>query len=221
MIVQLHPAIADAKAVLFDFDFTLADSSVGIIECISYALDRMGLPPSPADQILRTVGLYLPEALVALHGEDVRPRGQEFLALFTERADEVMEDGTHLYPGTPEVLRTLHSLSISTAIVSTKYRYRIESILSRNGLRNCVDVIVGGEDVVQHKPEPEGLFTASRQLKVPIDGCVYVGDSEVDAQAADRARIPFVAVTTGATPDEDLSRYPNVGVLPDVGQLIP
>ena len=219
-MTQLHPAIADAEAVLFDFDFTLADSSVGIIECIGYALDRMGLPKSPNDRILKTVGLYLPEALVALHGEEARQRGQEFLALFTERADEVMTDGTYFFPVTPAVLRAVDSIDVPIAIVSTKYRYRIEAILSRDGLLDCVDVIVGGEDVTSHKPDPEGLFTAARRLGVPVDRCVYVGDSEVDARAACCAGMPFVAVTTGTTRAKDLSRYPNLYVLPDVGHLI-
>ena len=51
-----HPAVRDSKAVLFDFDFTLADSSVGIIACINYALARIGLPESPPEAILKTVG---------------------------------------------------------------------------------------------------------------------------------------------------------------------
>ena len=37
---MIHPAVADAEAVLFDFDFTLADSSAGIITCINYALSK-------------------------------------------------------------------------------------------------------------------------------------------------------------------------------------
>ena len=30
------------KAVIFDFDYTLADSSQGVYQCIHYALERLG-----------------------------------------------------------------------------------------------------------------------------------------------------------------------------------
>ena len=106
-MIETHPAISDAKAVLFDFDFTLADSSVGIIACMNYALDKIGLPHRPDADILATVGLYIPDALVEMEGEKYRPIGMEFMSYFTEKADEVMMDGTRLYDDSPHTLRTL------------------------------------------------------------------------------------------------------------------
>ena len=70
---MIHPAVADAEAVLFDFDFTLADSSAGIITCINYALSKMGLGESSTEDINKTVGLYLPEALVSLKANGSGP----------------------------------------------------------------------------------------------------------------------------------------------------
>lgn len=215
-----RPEFADAKAVLFDFDFTLADSSVGVIACVQYALERMGLPVSAPDEIIKTIGLYLPETLVALHGEGVRARGMEFLALFTEKADEVMEAGTHLYAETPAVLRGLRGLGFPIGIVSTKYAYRISSILSRDGLRDCVSEIIGGEDVENHKPHPEGLFMASARLGAAVAECVYVGDSEVDGLAAARAGMPFVAVETGSAERETLESLPHRAILPSVAHIL-
>ena len=55
-LAAVHPAVADARAVMFDFDFTLADSSEGVVICVNHALSRMGLPESPADAIARTIG---------------------------------------------------------------------------------------------------------------------------------------------------------------------
>ena len=93
-IDHIHPAISGVDAVLFDFDFTLADSSSGIITCINYALSEMGLGESSTEDIIKTIGLYIPEALVVLKGEKFRSRGQEFMAHFTHKADEVMVEGT-------------------------------------------------------------------------------------------------------------------------------
>lgn len=217
---MIHPAVRDSKAVLFDFDFTLADSSVGIIACINYALTKIGLPESPREDILRTVGLYIPEALVALVGEEYRPRGREFFGYFTEKADEVMVEGAVLYPGAFEVIPTLDRLGYRVGIVSTKFRYRIESMMERDGLLDCLDVIIGGEDVARHKPDPEGLIMAAGRLGLGVEDCVYVGDSHVDAGAAQSAGMPFVGVLSGTTTAETFERYPSVAVLPGVEGLV-
>ena len=216
----IHAAIRDSKAVLFDFDFTLADSSVGIITCINYALTKIGLPESSPDEILETVGLYIPEALVALAGEEYRPRGQEFFKRFTEKADEVMIEGTRLYPPTAKVIPALDRFGYRVGIVSTKYRYRIESMMDRDGLLDCLDVIIGGEDVTRHKPDPEGLTKAAAKLGVGIGDCVYVGDSHVDAGAARSAGMPFVAVLSGTTSADTFDGYPNLAVLPGIENLV-
>jgi hypothetical protein len=52
-----------------------------------------------------------------------------------------------LYPGAADTIRHLRGRGLRTAIVSTKFRYRIEDILNRAESSGLVDVIVGGEDV--------------------------------------------------------------------------
>lgn len=217
---RIHGAVAGADAVLFDFDFTLADSSKGIITCVRYALSEMKLPQPTDDSILRTVGLYLPETLVELTGEQNHRRGDEFLAHFTKKADEVMIEGTFMLAGAGRTLRMLHGAGYPIGVVSTKFKYRIETALEMNKLRDTVQLIVGGEDVTRHKPHPEGLVTASEALGISIDRCVYVGDSEVDARAAEAAGMPFIAVLSGTTSSEIFCRYPAVAVLPSVAEIV-
>ena len=190
----VHPAVVDAEAVLFDFDFTLADSSAGIITCINYGLSEMGLGESSAEDIMKTIGLYIPEALVVLKGEQYRPLGEEFMKHFTHKADEVMVEDTFFLPGAESVLKALNLLGYRLAIVSTKYRFRIETVLERDGIRDTIEVIIGGEDVKNHKPHPEGLIKAANELGLPVGRCVYLGDSEVDARAAQSAGMNFIAV---------------------------
>ena len=45
------------QAIVCDFDFTLADSSLGVVACINEALVRLGLPQTPAARIHATIGL--------------------------------------------------------------------------------------------------------------------------------------------------------------------
>ena len=130
--LAIHRAIADARAVFFDFDFTLADSSTGVVVCMNHALSCLGLPPASEDAIRRTIGLDLITVLGILAGDEWKPRGREFLAHFTRKADEVMVASTVFLPGAGRVLRTLHGAGYRLGVVSTKYRRRVEEALERD-----------------------------------------------------------------------------------------
>jgi phosphoglycolate phosphatase len=186
------------RAILFDFDFTLADSSVAAVDCIQFAMHRLGLGEADVDAVHRTVGLSLSNALMALTGHNDPALVKAFSALFVERADQVMVSATALYPQSAHVLGVLRERGIGTAIVSTKFRYRIQAILAAADLNDAVDVIVGSEDVTQHKPHPEPLQRALAQLGVDPANALYVGDHPVDGLAAQNAGIRFVRVMTGA-----------------------
>ncbi len=207
--------------MLFDFDFTLADSSAAVVVCMNHALSCLGLPPAPDNAIRRTIGLDLTTALGILAGEAWSPRGQEFLGHFTRKADEVMVAGTVFLPGAGRVIETLRGAEYRLGVVSTKYRRRVEEALERDGLRAFVDVVVGSDDVPRPKPAPDGLLRAARALRLATADCVFVGDSEVDAKAAEDAGMGFVAVLTGTTPAEAFARYPARAVLESVGEVVP
>jgi len=207
------------RAAVFDFDLTLADSTAGVIECVNHALLGLGLAPAEPSAIRQTVGLSLPRTLEMLIGVSDLERASEFYQRFVERADQVMADLTVMFPEVPETLSKLRALGIRTAIVSTKFRYRIQSILARESLVKAFDVIVGGEDVTQHKPDPEGLISALGRLGVEAADAVYVGDHPVDAEAAARAGIRFIAVLTGTSRLGDFSGHEVAGVLSSLSEL--
>lgn len=208
------------RAVLFDFDLTLADSSRGAIECIDYALMKMGLPPADHGAIRATIGLSLPATLARLTGLTDRASTNAFAANFVERADLRMVDLTSLFPDVCRVVHELRMAGIKTGIVSTKYRYRIQAILARGGLTEAFDVIVGGEDVARHKPDPEGLHRALRCIGISGQDAVYVGDHPVDAMAASAARISFVAVLTGNAVRGDFDPWPDTVFIESLTDLV-
>jgi phosphoglycolate phosphatase len=207
------------RAVIFDFDFTLADSSRGVFECINSGLKSIGLKPVTYDEVCKTIGLSLPETLVALKGEEARELSQRFHMHFLRKADKVMVDLTKVYPETSGTLQYLKGRGYLVGIASTKYRYRIESILKRDGLLDFFKAIIGGEDVSEHKPNPECLEKAAVKLGVDLSYCVYIGDNRVDGEAAMRAGVPFIASLTGFTSLEDLKAYDPIAVIEDLSQL--
>ncbi len=206
-------------SVIFDFDYTLADSSVGVIECVNYAFGRLGLRLAADSAIRRTIGMSLPRTLTTLAGEEYAAHGDEFMRLFIERADEVMHDSTRLFEFVPSMADALLREDISLGIVSSKFRRRIEAILRREGLDQRFAVVIGGEDVEALKPNPSGLLRAASALGAPIDRCLYVGDSVTDAETAQRAGVPFAAVLSGVTERNAFAKYEPVTVLACAGEL--
>ncbi|QDU25926.1 Phosphoglycolate phosphatase, chromosomal [Anatilimnocola aggregata] len=207
------------RAIFFDFDFTLAESSVATIECANHALVELGLPAVDREAIRRCVAFPLPEVFARLTGIEDPQIGARFCEAYIRRADQVTAQLTTLFPGVEKTLRGLRQSGYRLGIVSTKYRYRIQSILSHLGAHDLVDVIVGGEDVRQHKPAPEPLWRALSRWQLAPDEALYCGDHPVDAQAAEAAEVPFVAVLSGPSLIAEFDGFPRRAVLQSVTQL--
>jgi phosphoglycolate phosphatase len=207
------------KSVVFDFDYTLADSSPGVIECINYALQKMGLSPCSHDAIRAMIGISLAQTSRELSGDGGGQRFAEFERHFIERGDQVMLQGIRLFDSVRPTVEALLVEGITLGIVSTKYRCRIEAVLKRNGLEGAFAVVFGGEDVTAHKPDPSGLTTAVAKLGRADDEVLYVGDSTVDAETAQRAGVSFVAVLSGVTPREAFEGYETHAIIDDLASL--
>lgn len=207
------------KAVLFDFDYTLADSSEAVVDCFNTGLAALGLPKAAPDAIRRTIGLSIPESLACIAGREHLPRVEEFRLSWRRRSDEIMVAWTKVFDWTAPAIEELREAGLALGIVSTKYRSRIESTLRPHGLIEHFSVIVGGEDVERHKPDPEGLLLGLAGLGVGPNEAVYVGDTVADATAAQSAGTAFVGVLSGMTEAAELERLPNLGVLPHIGAL--
>jgi phosphoglycolate phosphatase len=207
------------KAVIFDFDYTLADSSEGVVECINHSLSSLGFPKVSAEIARRTIGLSPSDLFLKLVGSQHKNQFDEFLHLFVAKADEIIADKTFIFESVPRVIKQLHGTNFRLGIVSNKFRYRIATILKRENLLKYFDVIVGGEDVSEHKPDPEGLIKAIETLGCSISETIYVGDTIVDAETSQRAGIPFVAVLSGVTSKKDFQGYPIISTLENVSEL--
>lgn len=207
------------RAVVFDFDYTLADSSQGVRRCVDYAFGELGLPARRPDEINRTIGLPLTEAFRWLAPTADPALASRFQDLFLRHAEKVMVELTVVYAPVPAVLQALRAAGLALAIVSTKHRVRIEAILDRAGLRGGFAAIVGGEDVTRHKPDPCGLAAAMVAVGSDAASTIYVGDSAVDADTAQRAGTRFVATLTGTTTREQFAPFAVDAFIQHLGEL--
>jgi phosphoglycolate phosphatase len=207
------------RAIIFDFDLTLVDSTAGFDASHGFAAERLGLTPPSRGAVRRTIGTPLPLAVPMLYGASIDGKLDEYIRLYQTHADEVMTGLTSLLPGARETVEQLRTAGVKLAIVSQKLRYRVEDVLRREGLLNSFDVVLGAEDVPAFKPDPRGLQMALERLGAEPDDALYVGDTTIDAEAAARAGLRFVAVLTGPTSAEEFADYKTEAVLLSVQDL--
>jgi phosphoglycolate phosphatase len=167
----------------------------------------MGLPVANSEDIRGTIGISLKETFRRLAGDYSQERSDEFIRWFVRRADQVMVKKSVLFESVPPTIEALKKRGLKLGIVSTKFRHRIEKTLRREKLEKYFDVIVGGEDVAEHKPDPKGLLTAIQLMTIAPAEVLYVGDSITDAETAMRAKVAFAAVLSGITPKEAFKEY--------------
>ena len=135
-----------------------------------------------------------------------------------EKSDQITVKQTVFIGEAKKVLETLKSNDKKIGIVSSRWGQRINDILVNLDARDLVDIIIGTEHVEKYKPNPEGLFKIIDMMEAK--NVLYIGDSYIDAETAQNAKVDFVGVTTGTTPREKLERYPNVAVLDDIAGLL-
>ena len=204
------------KALIFDFDYTLGDSTQGIVKSVLFALSELQEEPRTTEEIRKTIGLSLKETYFTLSGKHDEERAEQFSTYFKQKADEVMVESTQIYEPVKEVFASLRRNGCKIGIVTTKFHYRIDAILTKFAMNDMVDVIVGGEDVRTPKPDPEGLLYAINQLQLEKKDILYIGDSVVDAKTAQSAEVDFAGVLTGTTSAEDFAKFKNVCIADDL-----
>lgn len=205
---------------LFDFDYTLADSSRGIVKCYRNVLERYGYAGIDDFTIKRTIGKTLENSFSILTGVTDASVLEAYRKEYVKEADRYMTVNTVLFPEVVDTLTALKKAGAKIGIVSTKYRYRIMELMGQKLPEGILDLVVGGEDVTAHKPSPEGLLWAVNKLNTSLDQVLYVGDSTVDAETAQAAQVDFAGVLHGMTSREELEAYPHVAILPDLKNLL-
>lgn len=207
---------------IFDFDYTLVDSSRGIVTCFRHVLGNHGHTGVKDTEIKRTIGKTLEESFSILTGITEAGTLADYKREYVKAADVHMTANTFFFPETIEVLETLKSQGAVLGIVSTKFRYRILDLFEKTGHDGLVDFIVGGEDVTAPKPDPEGLLLAiGRASGGGKSEVLYVGDSVVDAATAQAAGTDFAGVLHGMTTCEELKTYPHVAIVDDLRGILP
>lgn len=183
-------------AVVFDLDGTLIDSLPDITGAANLLLAEEGMPPLETKTVAGFIGLGERVFLERLIGAtDLRP--QDFDALLPRFIEHYKgaTGNTRLFPGVREVLDRFKAMGVPLGLCTNKPSAPLWPVLEAVGVQSDFDVVVAGDTLERRKPDPAPLRHILSELGVRT--CLYVGDSETDAETARRAEVPFALFTEG------------------------
>lgn len=183
---------------VFDLDGTLIDSAPDIHAAGNAVLASEGLGPVTPAQSRSFIGngakVYVARLEQAATGGNDPVRTARMQSLFLAEY-ETAHALTRIYPGVEAALAHLRALGWRLAICTNKPHAPAAAVLRHLGWTDLFDVVIGGDTLPLPKPDPAPLHAAIAGLGIgPV---VYVGDSEVDAQTAVAASVPFALFTGG------------------------
>ncbi len=182
------------SCVLFDLDGTLIDHFKAIHRCHAYAMQQLGLPAPTMAEVRAAVGAGIEVAVERLVGKQLAPAA---LAIYRPHWDATMLDDVQLLPGAKELLVSLRSRGIRTAVFTNKHGPSSRLTCAHLGLAELLDGNFGATDTPWLKPDPQFARHALTALGMAAATTLLVGDSPYDFQAARNAGLGFIGVTTG------------------------
>jgi phosphoglycolate phosphatase len=184
------------RAVLFDFDGTLADTAPDLAAAVNRMLVEQGHEALPLERLRPFSSAGARGLLQVAFG--LKPDDAEYKAMREEFLDlyaELCCGETRLFPGVAELLDGLRARGIRWGVVTNKATRFTETILASLELKP--DCVACGDTTPHLKPHPASLLHAAEQLKLPPASCWYLGDDLRDMKAARAAGMRPVAVEWG------------------------
>jgi beta-phosphoglucomutase len=181
------------QALLFDLDGTLVDTADANYTAYSQALAEFGVQAAPqtvaraaADRQWRE---FLPELLRGAN-VDADP------ARIARRKGELYRAAVAGIRVNGPLVALVSAIrpQMRTALVTTASASNVGAILEHFAMRELFDVVVTGDDVARHKPDPEAYRVAAERLAVSAQACLVFEDSEVGMASAIAAGMAVVRV---------------------------
>lgn len=184
------------RAVIFDCDGVMFDSMDSNIAYYNHILERFGYPsmrPEDYPVIHMATGEQSVRHLFRDYPEQDEAENYRRVMDYTPFIGKL-----RMEPGLEELLMSLRDRC--RLAVATNRSTTICRVLAHFGLADFFEAVISALDVKRPKPDPECLVTLLEQFSLHGDEALYIGDSEVDAQTASAAGVPFAAFRNPSLP---------------------
>jgi HAD superfamily hydrolase (TIGR01549 family) len=190
------------KAVLFDIDGTLVDSTYHHAIAWQRAFDRNDLP-FPLWRIHRTIGMGGDKLVAEVAGDDVEERlGDTLRDAWKDEYVKIKAEVAPL-PGAADLVAKLARDGYQVALASSGEPEFAKEVLDDLDIRDHVAVLKTSQDVEGSKPEPDLIDVTLEALGTKR--AVLVGDTPYDVQSAERAGLRCIGLRSGGYSEAELT----------------
>lgn len=179
------------SCIIFDMDGTLTHTNELIFASFNHVLQKhRGHTLTPRE----IIGLFGPPeegAVASVFGEEMVPTIMEELLAYYQENHHAL---ARLHEGMEQILQFLKDEGIHLAVFTGKGHHTTRITLNLLNLESFFDLVVTGNDVTKHKPDPEGIAKILSHFALEPGQALMVGDSMADFKAARAAGVPLAGV---------------------------
>lgn len=186
------------EAVLFDLDGTLLDSAPDLAAAAERMRARRGLPPLGLLAYRSLASSGARGMLRMAFGLGPDDEGFEALRLeFFSEYESSMTEHSRVFDEVEELLTALLDAGLRWGVVTNKSERFTRPLTRSMAIFETAETVISGDTTPHAKPHPAPLFEAARQMRLPTNSCIYVGDDLRDILAGRSAGMGTVAALYG------------------------
>ena len=191
--------------IIFDLDGTLTDSGPGVMNAVTYALERFGVEVPDRNALRAFVGPPLRESFRRFGGLSPE-KAEEAILVFREYYEPTGIFENSVYPGIEAMLSELKAAGRTLAVATSKLDKTALRVLDHFGLSPYFDVVIGSRVDGTLSEKAEVLKYALTRLGADAEDALMVGDRKYDVEGAAENGVACLGVLYGYGDREELER---------------
>ena len=192
--------------LLFDFDGTLAETCKISEMATMDTFEHFGYPVPTPEQLREDRGKpHFVKFIGYLKQYALSPvELDKLMEVFWDKYEKYENMLLEPYDLSRESLMELKGNGHHLGVISNKATKALLRSLAAVDLLDLMEVVIGLENMNQHKPNPEGIFTACEKIPMAKEETVMIGDTIYDMQMGKMAGVKTVGVTWGGSSAQTL-----------------
>jgi len=196
--------------ILFDLDGTLVDTAPDLMGAHNHVMKKFGYPQKSLGDIKHIAGRGAWIMMQRTFRDEIKDEKlkkemvKEFINYYAENIDK----GSKPIKGVVNFLEWAKSNQILMGVCTNKQERLAIDLLKKINLSQYFEYIAGCDTFEFNKPDPRHLTNVIEIIGGSVNKSIMVGDSEVDSQSAQNAKIPFILVEEGYT-EKNVSEIPH------------